>query len=110
VPMTFDGAIEAVWSSGSPTLAISGATFIEGRGWGNWNGALAVATLAAQHLHIFFVDAVGNLTDGGRYLEDGVRLRTPRMGPDGLLYITEDVRNGPSRVLRVSPVLTPDAN
>ena len=114
VPMTdtkkYPEAIEAAWSSGSLTLAISGATFIEGSGWGNWDGVLAVATLKAEHLHIFFVDAQGNVTDGGCYIEGRARLRTPRMGPDGLLYITEDVRGGPSNVLRVSPVLTPDAN
>jgi hypothetical protein len=27
-----------------------------------------------------------------------------------LLYVTEDVRGGPSDVLQVSPVLMPDAN
>jgi glucose/arabinose dehydrogenase len=114
VPMTdtekYPDAVEAVWSSGSPTLAISGATFIEGSGWGNWDGVLAVAALRDEHLHIFFVDDEGNVTDGGEYIKGRNRLRTPRMGPDGLLYITEDVRGGPSDVLQVSPVLTPDAN
>ncbi len=110
VPMTFDGAIEAAWSTGSPTLALSGATFIEGDRWGNWDGVLAVAALIDEHLHIFFVDDEGNVTDGGEYLRGRNRLRTPRMGPDGLLYVTEDVRGGPSDVLQVSPVLKPDAN
>jgi glucose/arabinose dehydrogenase len=114
VPMTdtnkFPDAIEAAWSTGSPTLALSGATFIEGDRWGNWDGVLAVAALRDEHLHIFFVDDEGNVTDGGEYIRGRNRLRTPRMGPDGLLYVTEDVRGGPSDVLQVSPVLMPDAN
>lgn len=114
VPMTdtskFPDAIEAVWSTGSLTLAYSGAAFIEGSLWADWDGVLAVATLKAKHLHIYFVDAQGNVTDGGRYIEDDVRLRSPRMGPDGLLYVTTDGGDTSGEVLRVSPVLTPDAN
>jgi glucose/arabinose dehydrogenase len=110
VPMTFDGAIEAAWSTGSSTLAYSGATFIEGAQWANWDGVLAVATLKATHLHIYFVDAAGNVTDGGRCIEDEGRLRSPRMGPDGLLYVTTDGGGTSGAVLRVSPVVTPDAN
>jgi glucose/arabinose dehydrogenase len=110
VPMTdltkFPNAIEAVWSSGSPTLALSGAAFIEGGLWGNWDGVLAVATLKAEHLHVFFVDSQGNVTDGGRFIEDQGRLRSPRMGPDGLLYVTTDGSGSSGEVLRVTPVLT----
>jgi len=108
VPMTdldkFPDAIEAAWSTGSPTLALGGATFIEGRAWGNWSGVLAVATLKARHLHVFDVDAGGNVTSRGRFVEDEGRLRTARQGPDGLLYITTDARSDGDRVLRVTPV------
>jgi glucose/arabinose dehydrogenase len=114
VPMTdtdkYPDAVEAAWSTGDPTLAYSGATFIEGALWQDWDGVLAVATLAATHLHIYFVDAAGNVTDGGRCIEDEGRLRSPRMGPDGLLYVTTDGGGTSGEVLRVSPVLTPDAN
>ncbi|MDH3845579.1 MAG: PQQ-dependent sugar dehydrogenase [Myxococcales bacterium] len=108
VPMTdtdkFPDAIEAAFSTGRPTLAYSGAEFIEGDQWGNWDGVLAVATLKAEHLHIYFVDAEGNVTDGGRFIEDEGRLRSPRMGPDGLLYVTTDGGGSSGEVLRVSPV------
>jgi glucose/arabinose dehydrogenase len=107
-PMTdlgkFPSAIEAVWSTGSPTLAYCGATFIEGAQWANWDGVLAVATLKAQHLHIYFVDGAGDVTDGGRWIEDRGRLRSPRMGPDGLLYVTTDGGGTSGEVLRVSPI------
>jgi len=35
----------ARWSSGQPTLAASGATWVRGSRWGEWEGALAVAAL-----------------------------------------------------------------
>ena len=77
-------AVEAAWSSGSPTLALCGATFIEGSAWGDWNGVLVVATLKAEHLHIYFVDAEGRVTGEERAINDEGRLRTPRQGPTSL--------------------------
>lgn len=111
VPMTdlvaFPDAIEAIWSSGSSTLALSGATFIEGSQWGDWDGVLAVATLRTAHLHIYSVSAQGEVTDDFRVIEDRGRLRSPRQGPDGLLYITTDGGGSGGQVLQVSPVLSP---
>lgn len=108
VPMTdlekFPDAVEAVWSSGAPTIALSGATFIEGDAWGDWDRALAVATLKAQHLHVYFMDAEGKVTDEQRVIDDEGRLRSPRQGPDGLLYITTDEGSGGGKVLRVTPI------
>ncbi len=79
VPMTdlqkFPDAIEAVWSSGSSTLALAGADFIEGNAWGNWDGVLAVATLKAKHLHIYFIDSEGEVTGEERVIENEGRLR-----------------------------------
>ena len=114
VPMTdlekFPGAVPAVWSSGSPTLALAGATFLEGSAWGNWDGALAVATLKAEHLHIYFVDAEGEVTGEDRAIGNQGRLRSPRQGPDGLLYITNDGGSGGGKVSRVTPVPAPSSD
>ncbi len=71
----FPDAIEAVWSSGSSTLALAGADFIEGNAWGNWDGVLAVATLKAKHLHIYFIDSEGEVTGEERVIENEGRLR-----------------------------------
>jgi glucose/arabinose dehydrogenase len=111
VPMTdldsYPDAVAAIWSSGAPTLAPSGATFLEGDRWGDWNGALAVATLKAMHLHIYFVSSAGEVTNDFRVIEDRGRLRSPRQGPDGLLYITNDASGPDGEVLQVTPVLSP---
>jgi glucose/arabinose dehydrogenase len=111
VPMTdlgkFPSAVEAIWSSGSPTLALSGATFIEGDTWGDWDGVLAVATLKAKHLHMYFVTSGGQVIGDFRVIEDQGRLRSPRQGPDGLLYVTTDGGGSGGEVLQVTPVLSP---
>ena len=111
VPMTdlvkFPDAVEAIWSTGAPTLAFSGAGFIEGTRWGDWDGVLAVATLKAEHLHIYVVSSEGEVTDDFRVIEDEGRLRSPRQGPDGLLYVTNDGRSNAGQVLQVTPVLSP---
>jgi glucose/arabinose dehydrogenase len=87
---------------------LSGAGFIEGGAWGDWDGVLAVATLIAEHLHIYFVSSEGEVTDDLRVIEDQGRLRSPRQGPDGgLLYITTDGFSGDGKVLQVTPVLSP---
>jgi glucose/arabinose dehydrogenase len=111
VPMTdsvkYPDAIASLWSTGSPTLALSGATFLEGVNWGDWSGVLAVATLKATHLHIYFMDATGEVTNDFRVIEDQGRLRSPRQGPDGLLYITNDGSGSGGRVLQATPVFFP---
>ena len=108
VPMTdlakFPGAVEAKWSSGSPTLASSGAVFLEGRQWGVWEGRLAVATLRDSKLRLFEFTADGAFVSQVILPElDGTfgRLRTPMLGPDGALYVTTSNGGGADRILRV---------
>ena len=109
VPMTdtvkFPDAVEAKWSSGSPTLATSGGIFLEGSHWGDWEGRFAVASLKDSTLRIFefandgaFVNQVVVSELDGTY----GRLRTPMMGPDGALFVTTS--NGSNdKILRVEP-------
>lgn len=109
VPMTdtkrFPHAVAAVWSSGDPTEAISGAAFVTGSKWGTLDGALVVAALKGQKLIALKLDAAEAVTrqvvppelDGSHG-----RLRSVRLGPDGALYLTTD--NGKDdAVLRVAP-------
>ena len=65
VPMTdkekYPKAIEAKWSSGDPTLAVSGAIFLNGQWWGSKENWLAVATLKDKTLYLFEFDEKGQL-------------------------------------------------
>ncbi|MFN0026951.1 MAG: PQQ-dependent sugar dehydrogenase [Acidimicrobiales bacterium] len=106
VPMTFAGAVGARWSSGSPTVAPSGAAFIEGKHWRGYEGALAVATLRGSALRLQFYDAAGNLA--GEVLPPVLnstlgRLRAATMGPDGALYLSTDNGGGGDLIVRVFP-------
>ena len=109
VPMTdlakFPSARQARWSSGFPTLATSGAVFLDGPQWGEWEGRLAVATLKTKSLRVF------EFTEQGAFASQIVvpdldgsqgRLRTPVLGPDGALYIATSNKPGVDRILRVT--------
>jgi glucose/arabinose dehydrogenase len=108
VPMTdtseFPGAITAAWSTGAPTLALSGASFLSSNSWGSWRNGLAVTALKNQSLRILFFTADGRYR-GQRQVIDGEygRLRAVAEGPDGSLYITTSNGAGQDKVLQVTP-------
>jgi glucose/arabinose dehydrogenase len=98
------GFIDPIWSSGSVTLATSGADFAVGAAWGTWEGSLFVAQLKESDLRRFTI-AAGVATQqeilfNGKY----GRLRTARLAPDGSLYLTTSNGSG-DRVVRVTPSL-----
>ncbi len=104
-PMTspdVNGAVGAVWASGCPTIAPSGAEFITGEQWGSWAGALAVAVLKDKEL--MFVGLDGSTVTETRSELRGVlgRLRTVRNGPDGSLWVTVDA--SPGQVVQLGAV------
>jgi glucose/arabinose dehydrogenase len=107
VPMTdldeFPGARVAAWSSGSPTLATSGAAFLEGDQWRDWDGALAVATLKDETLRIFRVSADGSTVRQIAVRFAGVygRLRSAVLSPSGMLFLTTSNGGGTDQILRV---------
>ena len=109
VPMTdpaIPGAIPAVWSSGEPTLATSGATFLDGDQWGAYDGLLLVALLKAQGVLALRLDADGALQQQFRVPElEGThgRIRTVQQGTDGDLYVTTDNGGGADALLRITP-------
>ena len=107
VPMTdtaeFPAAVGAAWSSGAPTVATSGITWLPSRGWGIWNGLLVVANLKDQSLLVLKPQADGAMTQVAK-VYDGTfgRLRTAQVGPDGLLYLTTSNGSG-DRIIRITP-------
>jgi glucose/arabinose dehydrogenase len=110
VPMTdlerFPDAVPAVWSSGDPVEAISGADFLSGAHWGDLDGALAVGALRGEKLLIMTLGPDGAVADVSIPAPlDGTfgRLRAVRLGPDGALYVSTS--NGTNdEVLRVTPI------
>lgn len=109
VPMTdpdIPDAVGAVWSSGSPTVAPSGAAFVEGSDWGAYDGTLLLGLLKGQGVLALRLDDEGALVEQVRLPElDGTegRIRSVRQTVDGALYLTTDNGNGEDRLLKVTP-------
>ena len=98
----FPDAIGAIWSSGFPTLAISGGDLLEGTQWGTYNGALAVAVLKDKQVKIIMFDENFAIVFEKTVLDTFGRVRTAVQGPDGNLYIaTDDSSDG--KIIKVTP-------
>ena len=108
VPMTdktkFPNAIDAIWHSGFPTQAPSGATFLRGSKWKAWDGALAVAFLKDQKLKIIQISPQNKLVKEQDFLYQKYgRLRASVLGPDGKLYMSTDNGSGADLIISVTP-------
>lgn len=109
VPMTDDALpgtqIHAKWSSGDPTLATSGGTWVHGAQWGEYDNTLAVAALKAHRLIFMKFDGNGKLlwTRSPDELQQNGRLRSVTRAPNGDLLVTTSNGGGGDFVLRVSP-------
>lgn len=96
----------ARWSSGQPTVATSGAVWLDDPRWGPWEGRLAVAALKDSSLRIFDFDDDGRLQGIEVPPElngDFGRLRSVELAPNGALYVTTSNGGGNDRVLQVVP-------
>lgn len=108
VPMTdqqLSGTVvPAIWSSGRPTLATSGATFLSGSQWGALEGDLVVAALKAQRLMAFSVrdGRVVDSSDVPGFTNTYGRLRTVQQAPDGALWVATS-NGSDDALLRVRP-------
>jgi len=97
-----DDYLPAVWASGFPTLATSGAVFLAGEHWAEWEDSLIVSTLKEMDLRRFAVSDDGASATLVETLLDNEwgRLRAVVIGPDGWLYVsTANVTD--DKILRV---------
>jgi glucose/arabinose dehydrogenase len=92
VPMTdknrYPSAVSAAWSSGYPTVATSGASFINGAQWGSWNGVLAVAMLKGTGIKLFTINSSNKITGSQTVMRGYGRIRTVQQGAGGAVYFT----------------------
>lgn len=110
-PMTdlekFPDAVEATWSSGDPTLATGGITFLDDPSWGEWNGALAVAMLKTKQIALMKISEDGTeVTEIAAILPGEVgRIRSLTAEPGGTLLATTSNGGGNDKIVRIRPVL-----
>jgi glucose/arabinose dehydrogenase len=87
-----------------PVIAPSGMTFYTGDAFPDWKGSILIGSLRPGLL-VRLTLQDGQVAREERYLGDlRERIRDVRQGPDGLLYLLTDSRNG--RILRVVPAAT----
>lgn len=86
--------IEAPALHWTPSIAPSGLEFYTGNAFPAWQGDLLAGSLIGQKL--VRIRLSGNSVAGQDILLDGQlgRIRDVRVGPDGLVYILTDERNG----------------
>ncbi len=79
----------------TPSIAPCGMMFYTGNQFPEWKGSLFVGALAKRHLRRIEFDADGQVLQQELLLEElRERIRDVRQGPDGLIYILTDSRNG----------------
>lgn len=108
-PMTdlakFPNAMRPLWRSGDiRTIAPSGMTFLSGQQWKSWDGAIVLSVLKDSELRLLLTNPDGTISGqlqiGG---STGTRLRSVVQGPDGFLYVAEDVGGGAGQLWQVVP-------
>lgn len=89
-----------------PSIAPSGMAFLNSERYGKaWQGNLFVGSLKFSHLSRLELTAPfsGKVQRESRLIAElGERIRDVRQGPDGLLYVLTDSRNG--KLIRLVPV------
>lgn len=100
----FPDAISAVWKSGDPAIAISGAAIIQGERWKAWDGRLALAVQKRQHVRLLdFANDGKTLLADDQILSQHGRIRTLTMGNDQALYFTTDNGRGQDKIIKLTP-------
>ncbi|WP_114945377.1 PQQ-dependent sugar dehydrogenase [Microvirga calopogonii] len=84
-----------------PSIAPSGMAFYTGDQFPAWRGSILIGALSGKLVSRLETDG-NRVTGEERMLQQlGERIRDVRQGPDGLVYLLTDSRNG--RILRVKP-------
>ncbi len=85
----------------TPSISPSGLMIYDGDAFPNWRGSFFIGALSARLLDRLEIRD-GKVSIEERLLEDwGRRIRDVRQGPDGLIYLLTDARNG--MLLRLEP-------
>jgi glucose/arabinose dehydrogenase len=105
-PPTSAPGMEEPFTFYKPSIAISGMAFYTADTFPRWKGNLLVGGLAGTQLsRIVFNERGLESRRETLLLELRQRIRDVRQGPDGLVYLTTDMRDG--AILKLEPVAEP---
>lgn len=99
----YPDAVPAIWSSGDPTIAISGMTIVKGSEWGTWDQAVLTAVQKGQHVRLNKFNNENVAIRDEKKLDTFGRIRTVVQGPNGRLYLLTDNGRGQDKVIEVKP-------
>lgn len=101
-PPTSAPGMEEPFTFYKPSIAISGMVFYTGNKFPQWKGNLLVGGLAGMQLSRIVFNEKGLETRRETLLlELRQRIRDVKQGPDGLVYLTTDMRDG--AILKLEP-------
>jgi aldose sugar dehydrogenase len=83
-----------------PSIAPSGATFVNHKRYKGWQGDLLVGSLRFKYLHRLKIEG-GKIVKEESLLKEIGRVRDVRMSPDGFLYIAVEQ---PGKIYRIVPM------
>ncbi|WP_309383593.1 PQQ-dependent sugar dehydrogenase [Cerasicoccus frondis] len=83
----------------TPSIAVCGMDFYEGKAFPNWENKLLVTSLRQEELHLITLDGEKLVSDEV-ILEDRGRIRDVGSGPDGAIYL---LFNSPDELARMVP-------
>ena len=86
----------------TPSIAPSGMTFYDGDRFPGWRGDLFAGALAGQHLRRVQLYGERAVAEEVLLHRRVGRVRDVKQGPDGMLWLLEDARNG--SIYRLEPV------
>ena len=86
----------------TPSIAPSGMTFYDGDRFPGWRGDLFAGALAGRHLRRVQLDGERAVAEEVLLNRRVGRVRDVKQGPDGMLWLLEDARNG--SIYRLEPV------
>ena len=86
----------------TPSIAPSGMTFYDGDRFPGWRGDLFAGALAGQHLRRVQLDGERAVAEEVLLHRRVGRVRDVKQGPEGMLWLLEDARNG--SIYRLEPV------
>lgn len=110
VPMTdtnqFPEAMEAIWTSGNSTIAISGIELLEGEMWGDWQGDLLVAALKDSVITRFTIDKNNASIERQEDIITGYgRIRQVYQADDDSLYFSTDNGDGQDIIAEIDLII-----
>lgn len=86
-----------------PSTGVSGLAYYDGEAFRHWQGHLLAGGLSGQRIDLLELED-GEVVREEILLRDRGRVRDVRVGPDGLVYVAIDGRDGGSPILRLEPV------